>query len=156
MRTIAFAAAVTLAATSAFADAKTEARDLAIAAFANIDANSNGFVDRQEFLLSAPNFFVSIDSDDSGAISLEELKGWDFGFANIAQASGREAALAAALKTSFVFLDANGNGDVSKGEWRLLQSDGFFRSDLNNDTVLTAEEFADGFPLMVAIQAAFE
>ena len=156
MKKLALVAAAMTLATSAVADIQTEARDLAASVFVNIDENSNGFVDRQEFLLSSPNFFVSIDGNDDGSISLEELSSWDFGFAELAIRSGREAAYAAALKTSFVFLDANGNGEVSKGEWRLLQSDGFFRSDADNNTVLTADEFADGFPLMVAIRSAFE
>ena len=156
MKQLAIAALALSFATPALADVQGEARDLSAAVFANIDENSNGSVDRQEFLLGSPNFFVSIDGDDSGAISMEEMTGWDFGFANLAEKSNRQAAYTTALKTSFIFLDANGNNEISKGEWRLLQSDGFFRSDADNNGILTVDEFVDGFPLLVAIRSAFE
>lgn len=135
---------------------ENEGRRLAELAFASVDSADRGFIDMGEFTNFGTDVFVSMDSDDSGKISLEEYLAWDYGMASVAEDRDRVDAYETALRIVFAFRDRNGNGEISKTEHRQSMNFDFQRADLNGDAILTEREFLDGFPVMVALRAALD
>ncbi|WP_372572628.1 signal transduction protein [Ruegeria jejuensis] len=135
---------------------ENEGRRLAELAFASVDSADRGFIDMGEFTNFGTDVFVSMDSDDSGKISLEEYLAWDYGMASVAEDRNRVDAYETALRIVFAFRDRDGNGEISKTEHRQSMNFDFQRADLNGDAILTEREFLDGFPVMVALRAALD
>lgn len=145
-----------LATPMAIAAGENEGRRLAKLAFASVDSADRGFIDMGEFTNFGTDVFVSMDSDDSGKISLEEYLAWDYGMASVAEDRDRVDAYETALRIVFAFRDRDGNGEISKTEHRQSMKFDFQRADLNGDAILTEREFLDGFPVMVALRAALD
>lgn len=139
---------------SASTNGKNTAIELARAGFNTIDTTDRGFVDWGQFYGHAENIFVSMDSDDNGLLEQSEFLFWDYGMNAVAEELDRVAAYDAALRVVFAFWDRDGDGTISKREHRkALQAD-FDRADLNENAVLSENEFLSGFTVMLAIRAA--
>ena len=82
--------------------------------------------------------------------------GWDFGYSVLAEELGKGLAYRTAMKIVFAVQDRDGNGEISRIEWRKAGLRDFRRADLNDDAVLTKEEFLNGFLVTTAIKAALK
>lgn len=131
-----------------------EGRRLAGLAFDSLDTAGRGFIDQGEYSNFGSDVFYSMDSDQNGQITLGEFMNWDFGMAAVAAEAGREVAYETALRVVFAFWDRDGDGGISRTEHRQSLNLDFIRADANNDAVLSEEEFAGGFSVMVALRAA--
>jgi len=131
-------------------------KDLAELSFISVDQNQDGFVDKTESDQFGEDVFVSMDFDDSGQLSEEEFLNWGYGFQTYAEEQKKELAYNTALRVVFSFWDRDGNGEISRPEqsWAALHD--FERADLDNDDLLSPDEFLGGFSIMVAIRAALE
>lgn len=136
--------------------AQSEGAELAKLGFESSDLNSNGFVSRDEMMEQGDNVFVSMDANDDGALSFEEFNGWDFGFKNIAEETGREQALETAMKIVFNLWDRDFDGLVTSQEQRAGVARDFVRNDLDGDYALSKSEYIGGFLVNVAIRSALK
>ena len=137
------------------ANAQTgEGRDLARLAFKSVDQDEKGYIDQGEYTMFGNDVFVSMDYDDNDKLSLGEFLSWGFGMEQVAEAAGRAEAYETAMRVVFAFWDRNGDGEISKTEFRQSASADFRRADFNNDAVLTEEEFLSGFSINIASRAA--
>lgn len=136
--------------------AQSEGAELANLSFVSSDANGDGMVSRDEMMEQASNIFVSMDSDDSGALSLDEYSSWDFGFALIAEETGRVQAYETALKFVFNMWDRDIDGAVTADEFRRGVARDFARVDVDSDFALNAQEFLGGFIVNVALRSALK
>ncbi|MFV0643717.1 MAG: EF-hand domain-containing protein [Sphingomonadaceae bacterium] len=147
-------AAVVLGAGGGQAQTQTEGRRLADLTFDTFDLSGRGYVDMGQMLEVQDLFFVSMDRDENDRVSLDEFLSWDYGFSNIAADTDREAAYRTALKVVHSFWDRNGDGEVSRRESRRAVFADFRRADVDDDGLLSREEFVGGFSVMVALRAA--
>ena len=85
--------------------AETEGRRLATLAFKSVDENQDGYASLEEQMRQAENIFVSMDADDNGILSWQEISTWGFGMEDVAQESGREQAYQTARKVVFDLWD---------------------------------------------------
>lgn len=129
-------------------------RDLAELAFESLDGASRGYVDTGEFLSFGSDVFVSMDYDDNARVSLEEFMGWDFGMMLLAEERGLKASYDTALKVVFAFWDRDGDGEISATEHRRSLMRDFERADLDDNALLSKQEFLEGFSVSVALRAA--
>ena len=86
--------------------------------FKRMDTNGDQQVTREEYVALFSKAFVSIDTDNDGALSSEEVK-----------------------FPAFAKADSDGNGFLSPAEHSALYAEQFDSRDDNNDKVLTASEF---------------
>jgi hypothetical protein len=98
--------------------------------------------------------FRDIDRDGSGAMTLDEMMGWDYGLAAIAERAGRMQAFAAVMRLMHAIMDADGSGAVDEAEHDAAVSYAWTRADRDRDGVLSRDEFEDVFVLAVALRAA--
>ena len=147
---------VAVAAPLAAAAQENEGRRLAELAFTSIDTADRGYADMGEFMNFGGDVFYSMDADENNALSIDEFMAWDYGMLNVAEERGRVEAYETALRVVFAFWDRDGDGAVSRTEHRQSLTFDFRRADINDDTVLTAEEFTSGFSVMVALRAALD
>lgn len=138
---------------SAFAQ-ESEGRRLAELVFTGIDTTDRGHIDQGQFLAFGQDVFVSMDSDDSGQLSLKEFLSWDYGMRGVAEEAGREDAYETALRVVFAFWDRDGDGEISSAEQSHALKTDFRRADLNDNALLSKEEFLGGFTVIVALHAA--
>lgn len=129
-------------------------KKLAITAFKSIDENERGFIDMADFHNFSENVFVSMDANDDGSIDLDEFLFWDYGMKPIAQARGASAALTTAMRVVHAFWDRNGDGKITHAEHRTSTLSDFRRADIDDNAILTQEEFVSGFTVMKALRAA--
>ena len=143
-------------ATVGLAQEVPEGRMLAELAFESVDVHGNGFIHQGDVEQFRGLLFTSMDSDESGRLTLDEWMGWDYGFRALAEETGKLDAYETALKVVFAVADANANGEVSQTEHRKFSLAGFLRADLNNDAILSEEEYLNGFTVLVALRAALK
>lgn len=98
--------------------------------------------------------FGGMDYDGDNRVTHEEFSQWDPGFAAIAEEVGRFDAYLTASKIVFAFWDRDGSGELAEPEMRFAMTADFRRADLDDDGLLTREEFIQSFPIMVAMRAA--
>ena len=134
----------------AFADSREEALELARTVYKGVDQNNRGFIDLEQVHELRNDIFVSIDSDDSNSIELEEFSSWSFGMREIAEDAGRLDEYMAALKLVFAIWDRDGNGRIGTTEYRKATLLDFMRADTNGNERISEDEFIDGF-IMTAI-----
>jgi len=92
--------------------------------FSYLDANNNGFVDRNEWDGSLDTFY-QLDRNNDNRVSRAELN------------QGRGS------NSNFASLDANGDGRITLNEWAWSHRS-FDQMDANNDGVITRQEFRSG------------
>lgn len=145
---------ISIAATPTLSQDKTPGRELAERVFASIEANPNGMLDMGEFINFGRSIFTSMDGDDDETVTFEEFTGFDFGFDAIAKESGEERAYETAQKIVFAFWDRDGDGNISSSEYRTSMASDFERADVDNDALLTQDEFLRGYIINRAYRAA--
>lgn len=137
-----------------FAQSNNDGRMLAELTFESVDENANGFIDMGESHDFGINVFASMDGDDNAMLTEAEFINWGYGFHNVAIDREKEMAYRTALRVVFAFWDRDHDGEISRTEQRLAANNDFRRADLNNDALLSKEEFFGGFSVMVATRIA--
>ncbi len=145
-------AALAVAAPAIAAD--SEGRELAETLFDGIDDTNRGYLDQGQFRNFGKDVFVSMDTDEDRQLTLKEFMSWDYGMRLIAEEKGREEAYETALRVIFSFWDRDGDGTIAAVEQNRSLGNDFRRADLDEDALLTKEEFLNGFSVMVALRAA--
>ncbi|MGJ3265498.1 MAG: hypothetical protein ACFE0R_19945 [Salinarimonas sp.] len=98
--------------------------------------------------------FVGMDHDEDGVVTYPEFAAWDPGFAIVAEEVGRSDAYTTASKIVFAVWDRDGDGGLTAPEMRFAMAADFRRADLDDNALLTRDEFIQGFLVMVAMRAA--
>lgn len=135
-------------------DLGVEGRQVGETLFVSMDTTGRGAIhmgDLEEFRSSV---FAGMDYDTNGRVTYDEFASWDPGFVFIAEDVGRMEAYTTASKIVFAFWDRNGNGELTEPEMRFAMTSDFRRADLDDDALLTMDEFIGSFPIMVAMRAA--
>lgn len=153
---LALAASITLAASppTLAQEATNEGRLTAELTFSSIDTASKGFIHQGDLEIFRSDVFASMDSNDDKKLSYEEFSLWDPGFSSIAESKGIADAYTTATKIVFAVWDRNGDGEMTTAEMRFAMNADFRRADLNDDAVLSENEFLQGFLIIVAARAA--
>ena len=131
-----------------------EGRELGETLFQSMDTSSEGAIHMGDIEQFRESVFAGMDQDDDKTVTYEEFAAWDPGFSVVAESVGRKDAYTTASKIVFAFWDRDGNGALTEPELRFAMSSDFRRADLDDDALLTQEEFINGFPIMVAMRAA--
>jgi Ca2+-binding EF-hand superfamily protein len=126
------ALAAALSAATPFAAMEAAAQERGGRAFAHVDANRDGFIDKDEVVKMRSQTFGRLDKDGDGVVTKEE--------ADAAKKRTRERATGS-NKTLFDQADANGDGKVTREEYLGAPQPVFDRADANKDGKLTPEEF---------------
>jgi len=141
---------------SAWAQMETEGKRLANLSFDAVDTASKGYLNQADIEIFRQQVFVSMDTDESNSIELNEFLSWDFGFELVAADAGKDLAYKTALKVVYNFWDRNNDGRISATEHRKAIAHDFERADLNNNVVLERSEFMNGFSILAAIRTALK
>ncbi|MCV6546378.1 MAG: hypothetical protein OIF56_03675 [Cohaesibacter sp.] len=140
--------------TTAHAAELGEGRRLAELAFKSADTADRDFIDFGEFITFGSDVFAAKDGNDDNKLTLEEFMNFDYGMQAVAEEKGRTASFDTALRVLFAFRDRNRDGLISITENRKSLDVDFRRADTDHDTVLTKEEFLNGFSVIMALKAA--
>lgn len=135
-------------------DAGSEGRVVGETLFATIDTSNRGTIHAGDLEAFRDAVFAGMDTNGDRRVPYAEFVAWDPGFARVAEAAGRLDHYTTASRVVFAFWDRDGNGEMSESEMRFAMTHDFRRADLDNDTVLSLDEFLTGFPIMVAMRAA--
>lgn len=135
-------------------DLGIEGRNLGETLFDSMDTSEDGKIHMGDLEQFRDSVFAGMDYDDNKKVTYEEFASWDPGFVFVAEDVGRKDAYTTASKIVFAFWDRDGDGDLTEREMRFAMSSDFRRADLDDDALLTREEFINGFPIMVAMRAA--
>lgn len=122
--------------------------------FGSIDTANKGHIHQGDLEAFRSSVFAGMDFDDTGRVSYPEFAAWDPGFSSIAAEEGKSKAYVTASKIVFAFWDRNGDGEINDPEMRFAMNADFRRADLNDDGVLSQQEFIQGFAVIVAMRAA--
>lgn len=141
-------------ATESKTEAKTEGRQIAELTFSAIDANQNGFIHQGDLEVFRSDVFNSMDQDENARISYSEFSAWDPGFSALAAEANKGDAYTTALKIVFSVWDRNGDDTITEAEMRFAMGADFRRADVNDDSLLSEEEFLKNFTIIVAMRAA--
>ena len=133
-----------------------EPGDLAALSFSTVDTHGNGYVSLGDVEAYRGLVFTSMDADGSHSIDRPEFMSWDYGFEHLAAEADRVNAYETSLKVVFAFWDRNGNGSLDPAEHRHAIIADFRRADINDDAVLSEDEFVHGFSILAAIRVALE
>jgi Ca2+-binding EF-hand superfamily protein len=139
---------------TALAADKPAGRLAAEMTFASIDTTDKGYIHQGDLEGFRSSVFAGMDYDDTGRVSYPEFAAWDPGFSSIAAEEGKSDAYVTASKIVFAFWDRNGDGEINDPEMRFAMNADFRRADLNDDGVLSQQEFIQGFAVIVAMRAA--
>ena len=135
-------------------DEMTPGRELADRIFGSMEENPAGSIDMGEFIHFGNDIFVSMDSDESKSISSTEFAEWDFGFNFIAEDAGQDRAYRTVQKILFSIWDHDGDGEIARREFHKSMVWDFRRADIDDDALLTYDEFMGGYVVIVAYRAA--
>lgn len=136
------------------ADSLPQGHRLADMTFDMFDTTKRGYVDFAQLVTVGEDIFVSMDADSDNKITLPEFLAWDYGFRNIADDTGKTASYQTALKIVHSFWDSDGDGTISHAEFRRANIADFQRADVDNNAILSKEEFLKSFSVLVALRAA--
>lgn len=154
MKRIITAASLIAAFAAPAAAQQSEGRALAETVFSGIDSSGRGYLDQGQYLSFGRDVFTSMDADEDRELTLKEFMSWDYGMRGVAENAGREDAYETALRVVFSFWDRDGNGTIPSTEMnRSLKAD-FRRADLDENALMSKDEFLSGFSVMVALRAA--
>ena len=131
-----------------------EGRAVGETIFVTMDQTGRGAIHMGDLEEFRDSVFAGMDYDGDGRVTYEEFASWDPGFARVAQETGRADAYVTASRIVFAFWDRNADGALTAREMRFAMSSDFRRADVDDDGLLTQEEFIQGFPIMVAMRAA--
>lgn len=95
-----------------------------------------------------------MDYSEDKVVDFTEFSDWDFGFNFIAQDVGQEHAYLAAQKIIFAVWDRDGDRTINRREYRKAMIWDFNHADINDDALLTKDEFLDGYIIIKAYRAA--
>jgi hypothetical protein len=84
----------------------------------------------------------------------EEFTSWDFGFNFIAEDAGQERAYETAQKIIFANWDHDADGEISQSEYHKSMVWDFRRADIDDNALLTQQEYLRGYVVNVAYRAA--
>lgn len=134
--------------------AKTEGSETAELTFASIDRNAQGFVHQGDLEAFRSDVFASMDTDENGKLTYVEFSAWDPGFSAIAAKENKMDAFITATKIIFSIWDRDADGQITEPEMRFAMTADFRRADVNDDAVLSEDEFLNNFAIIVAMRAA--
>ncbi len=135
-------------------DEATPGRELAELIYGSIEDNPTGAADMGEFVNFGQDIFVSMDSNEDGAVNPIEFTEWDFGFNFIAEDEGQQRAYQTAQKVLFAIWDHDGDGEIGRQEYHKSMVWDFRRADTDDDAFLTRDEFLSGYVVNLAYRAA--
>ncbi|MCR9136361.1 MAG: signal transduction protein [Alphaproteobacteria bacterium] len=135
-------------------DQKTDGRLTSELTFSAIDRHDNGYIHQGDLEAFRSDVFASMDYDDDKRVTYEEFAAWDPGFSALADEKGKSDAYVTATKIVFAFWDRDRDGEITESEMRHAMNADFRRADIDDDAVLTEDEFLNGFIIIVAIKAA--
>ena len=145
----------TLAGAALAQDQKTEGRLTSELTFQSIDTQSKGYIHQGDLEEFRESVFAGMDLNDDHAVTFQEFITWDPGFSNLAETKKKTDAYQVALRVVFAFWDRDGNDKITTSEMRHAMNADFRRADLNDDAILSENEFLNGFTIIVAVKAAF-
>ena len=93
------------------------------------DPDGNGSISKEEFLARRSALFPTLDSDESGGLSMEEFS-----------VALEDTPLYRFRGRAFDRADGNGDGEISQEEWDSLPTRAFDRLDRNDDGMIDASE----------------
>ena len=135
-------------------DIGIEGKMLGETIFKSMDTSDLGEIHLGEIEEFRDSVFAGMDYDQNGKVTYEEFSSWDLGFRFVAEEVGRAEAYTTASKIVFAFWDRDGDRELTETEMRFAMSSDFRRADLDDDGLLTQNEFISGFPVIVAMRAA--
>lgn len=133
---------------------KTEGRETAELTFASIDRSQTGFIHQGDLEAFRSDVFASMDADENGKLTYAEFSAWDPGFSAIAARENKADAFITATKIIFSIWDRNADGHITEAEMRFAMTSDFRRADVNDDAILSEDEFLNNFAIIVAMRAA--
>jgi len=131
-----------------------EGRKVGETILATIDESGRGSVHQGDIERFRSAVFAGMDYDGNGKVTYAEFSGWDPGFALVARDEGKADAYTTASKIVFAFWDRDGDGILTEREMRFAMNADFRRADLDDNALLSRDEFLTGFPMMIAMRAA--
>jgi Ca2+-binding EF-hand superfamily protein len=120
----------------------------------DLDANSDGRIDRAEIAAAVEAGFPTFDADGSGDIDAREFEEWPFGFYEMAAHRDREQAYHAAFGLVFDLFDRSGDGRLDLAEFQAAMNRSLDFADRDGDGSMTYDEFMRGFVPNVALRHA--
>lgn len=131
-----------------------EGRALAEQLAGVIDENGDRIITPEELHDFGDLVFVSVDTDEDGAMSIDELAGWRFGMADIATFRDRDQAFRTTVSFVHDLFDRDNDGRVTAEEHTAEIDRSFVYADMDGDGLLTLEEYLDGFIFNIAMRNA--
>ncbi|QPH54812.1 EF-hand domain-containing protein [Pontivivens ytuae] len=119
-----------------------------------IDADTDGIIGEGELLSFGEGVFASIDTDGDGTVSLAEMRDWRYGMADLAEFRERTQAYETSIAVLFDMFDRNNDGSVSVAEHEHALRMSSRYADLDEDGVLSWDEYLEGFIFNIAMRNA--
>ncbi|MEQ8401673.1 MAG: hypothetical protein RIB53_09650 [Roseitalea porphyridii] len=135
-------------------EATTFGREVAEQTFASIDEEGRGYIHMGDMERFRAGMFAGMDYDNDLKVTFAEFSAWDTGFGEVAEEEGRPDAFITATKIVFSFWDRNADFVLTDGEMRSSINADFQRADIDDDGLLSQEEFLQSFGIIVAFRAA--
>ena len=151
MKCIVFAAALVVF--PVVAAAQDSGRELSQLTFQSVDQNDDGTLSRSEVETMSSNILFSMDYDGSESVDLEEFMAWDFGYYYLAEERGETDRYESVKRVMFALLDFDGDGVIDASENHAGNLWAFQRADLDNDGVLSEDEYLQGWLPIVILRA---
>lgn len=129
---------------------------VAMRVFETLDTSGRDVIDLGQVDRFGRDVHVSMDGDQDGSVSGAEFAVWDPGFALIAEDTGRAEQHSVAMRVVFAFWDRDGDGMIRGPEMGYAINADFRRADLDNNGLLTPDEFTSGFAVISAARIALQ
>lgn len=134
--------------------AQNAEKELAEITFSSTDLNADNELSMSEVSEMTTSILVSMDADDNGSVSRSEFMDWDFGFHYLVEVGGDTDRYNAVKRVMFAVQDLNRDGNLDSTEGRMNTFWNFERADLNNDRVLSKEEYLHAWLPIIMMKAA--
>ena len=120
------------------------AQEMAQHFFKSWDTNEDGAITLEELFNKRDNVFASFDLDEDGILNLEEYTTFDEARANDHAGNGGEEGKGNGFHKGMelAFNDVNGDGEVSRAEFLTMSKDWFIAMDKSEDGKVTIEDLA--------------
>ncbi|MEM9105244.1 MAG: hypothetical protein AAGC96_06275 [Pseudomonadota bacterium] len=133
--------------------AQSSGKELTQITFASTDQNGDGALSVSEMSEMAQNITVSMDADEDMSVSLSEFMEWDFGFHYLAEQEDGDEGYAAVKRIMFALHDLNSDGAIDPTETRITTFWSFSRADLDNDRLLSEDEYFSAWMPVLLMKA---